>query len=166
MKRDPHALDVFHALVGDLDYPMFIVTVCADGERAGCLVGFASQVSIDPARFMVCPSEKNRTYRVARGATEVAVHLVPADAEALAGLFGGETGDAVDKFARVGWRPGPDGIPLLDDCPNRFIGGIVERVDAGDHEALLLEPLWAEQGTSAEDFSFHRARRIDAGHAA
>jgi flavin reductase (DIM6/NTAB) family NADH-FMN oxidoreductase RutF len=54
----------FNSLVGDLDYPMFIVTACADGERSGCLIGFATQASIDPPRFLVGLSHKNRTYRV------------------------------------------------------------------------------------------------------
>ena len=36
-----------------LDYPMFIVTTRAGDERSGCLVGFASQVSIRPRRFLV-----------------------------------------------------------------------------------------------------------------
>ena len=48
----------FNSLVGDLDYPMFIVTVCAGGERAGCLIGFATQASIDPSRFLVCLSHR------------------------------------------------------------------------------------------------------------
>ena len=56
----------FDSLVGDLDYPMFIVTACADGERAGCLIGFATQASIDPSRFLVCLSHNNRTYEVGR----------------------------------------------------------------------------------------------------
>jgi len=42
--------DGFHDLAADLDYPMLIVTAAADGERAGCLVGFAAQCSIDPLR--------------------------------------------------------------------------------------------------------------------
>ncbi|HEV3001376.1 MAG TPA: flavin reductase, partial [Solirubrobacteraceae bacterium] len=58
-----------HELVSDLDYPMFIVTATNGRERAGCLVGFATQTSIRPGRFLVCLSEKNRTYRVA-GAAE------------------------------------------------------------------------------------------------
>ena len=44
----------FGALTSALDYPMFIVTVAPDGGRAGCLVGFATQCSIDPVRFLVC----------------------------------------------------------------------------------------------------------------
>jgi flavin reductase (DIM6/NTAB) family NADH-FMN oxidoreductase RutF len=160
------ATATFNALVGDLDYPMFIVTACAGGERAGCLVGFATQTSIDPSRFLVCLSRNNHTYRVARRARTLAVHWVPADAAGLAELFGGETGDAVDKFARVAWHPGPGDVPIIEDCPNWFAGRIVERVGAGDHDAFLLEPIAAHQGARGEEFTFHRARRIAPGHPA
>ena len=74
----------FNSLVGDLDYPMFIVTACADGERSGCLIGFATQASIDPSRFLVCLSHKNRTYRVAQGTALLGVHFVPEEQAELA----------------------------------------------------------------------------------
>jgi flavin reductase (DIM6/NTAB) family NADH-FMN oxidoreductase RutF len=157
----------FHRLVGDLEYPMFIVTARApEGEPLGCLVGFATQTSIDPPRFSVCLSHKNRTYRRGRDAEVLGVHCVPAGAEALAELFGGETGDEVDKFARVAWHEGPGGVPILDDCPNWFAGRVVWRREAGDHDAFLLEPVAAEAGSGERDFSFHRAKRIEAGHEA
>jgi flavin reductase (DIM6/NTAB) family NADH-FMN oxidoreductase RutF len=74
-------VEAFDALVGALDYPMFIATTVGDGERSGCLVGFATQCSIDPPRFLVCLSDKNRTYRVLeRGATTIVLHVVPRDA--------------------------------------------------------------------------------------
>ena len=160
------AADTFNGLVGDLDYPMFIVTAAADGDRAGCLVGFATQTSIDPSRFLVCLSRANRTYRLARGATALGVHLVPAGADRLAELFGGETGDRVDKFARVAWHDGPAGVPILEECHNWFVGRVLDRFDAGDHVAFLLEPVAAERGTPADEFTFHRARRIAPGHEA
>ena len=156
----------FNSLVGDLDYPMFIVTACAGGERSGCLVGFATQTSIDPSRFLVCLSHRNRTYRVAVRAELLAVHFVPAQEEGLAALFGGETGDEVDKFARCAWRAGPGGTPLLERCPNRFAGRVLERMDAGDHDVFLLEPVLAERGTDSDEFTFHRAKRIEPGHEA
>ena len=124
-----------HRLVSALDYPMFIVTVAAAGERAGCLVGFTTQCSIDPPRFLVCLSDKNRTFRVARGADTMVVHLVPDGANELADLFGGETGDDVDKFERAPWTPGPAGTPVLDDCENWFAARILDRIPAGDHTA-------------------------------
>jgi flavin reductase (DIM6/NTAB) family NADH-FMN oxidoreductase RutF len=158
--------DVFNSLVGELDYPMLIVTACDGEERSGCLIGFATQASIDPSRFLVCLSHKNRTYRVAQGTDLLGVHFVPEEAGDVAELFGGETGDEVDKFARVPWQPGPGGTPLLDACPNRFVGRVLQRLDAGDHDALLLEPVQAERGTDSDEFTFHRAKRIDPGHEA
>jgi flavin reductase (DIM6/NTAB) family NADH-FMN oxidoreductase RutF len=156
----------FNRLMGTLDYPMFIVTAAADGEMAGCLVGFATQASIDPPRFLVGLSDKNRTYRVAREADTLVVHFVPRDAEGLAELFGGETGDEVDKFARVAWRPGPGGAPVLEDCANWFAGRVLERTRFGDHVGFLLEPVHVETAGDQEEFTFHRARRIEPGHEA
>ena len=160
------AAATFNALVGDLEYPMFIVTARADEEPLGCLVGFATQMSIDPPRFAIGLSHNNRTYRRGRDAELLGVHCVPADAEALAELFGGETGDEVDKFARCAWHEGPGGVPILDACPNWFVGRVVWRADAGDHDAFLLEPVAAQAGSDEDEFTFHRAKRIEAGHEA
>jgi flavin reductase (DIM6/NTAB) family NADH-FMN oxidoreductase RutF len=157
--------DRFEAIVGDLEYPMFIVTARAGGERLGCLVGFATQTSIDPPRFAVCLSHKNRTFRRGRDAPVLGVHAVPADADDLAELFGGETGDEVDKFAQVAWHDGPEGVPVLERCTNWFAGRVLARLDAGDHDLFLLEPLAAEAGADGQ-FTFHRAKRIDPGHEA
>ena len=160
------AEQTFQRLVAQLDYPMFIATVAAGGERAGCLVGFATQCSIHPPRFLVGISEKNRTFRVAQGAESMAMHLVPENATELAELFGGETGDEVNKFERCAWRPGPGDVPLLDDCPNRFVGRIIERVDFGDHLGMVLEPFYADEDEASGQLGFHRAKRIDPGHEA
>jgi flavin reductase (DIM6/NTAB) family NADH-FMN oxidoreductase RutF len=155
----------FHALVGELEYPMFIVTARAGGEPLGCLVGFATQMSIDPPRFAVCLSHRNRTFRRGRDADLLGVHCVPAEAEALAALFGGETGDEVDKFARCAWHEGPAGLPILDDLPNWFAGRIRERIPAGDHDAVILDPIAAEREAEEQELTFHRAKRIEPGHA-
>jgi flavin reductase (DIM6/NTAB) family NADH-FMN oxidoreductase RutF len=160
------AEETFQRLVAQLDYPMFIATVATGGERAGCLIGFATQSSIDPPRFLAGISDKNRTFRVAAGADTMAIHLVPEDASDLAELFGGETGDEVDKFARAEWREGPGGVPLLDGCPNRFVGRIVERIDFGDHVGMVLEPFFAEADEDSAQLGFHRAKRIEPGHEA
>lgn len=155
-----------HELVGALDYPMFIVTVSARGERAGCLIGFATQCSIDPPRFLVCLSDKNRTFRVARHADLMVVHLVPSHADALARLFGSRTGDDIDKFAHCAWSPGPGGTPVLDECRNWFAGEILERIAAGDHWAFLLHAVEAVSDPDEEHFTFHRAQRLEPGHEA
>ena len=56
----------FQRIVAELGEPMLIVTaVAGDGERSGCLIGFATQTSIHPPHFLVCLSRKNHTYGVA-----------------------------------------------------------------------------------------------------
>jgi flavin reductase (DIM6/NTAB) family NADH-FMN oxidoreductase RutF len=154
----------FSALVSQLDYSLFIVTAAHDGDRAGCLVGFTSQVSIHPSRFLACLSVKNRTYRLARHTDTLIVHPVPEDAERIAVLFGGESGDQVDKFARCDWTEGPGGAPVLCELANWFAGRVLERIDFGDHVGFMLEPEQVHQSESHDTFTFRRGRWIDPGH--
>jgi flavin reductase (DIM6/NTAB) family NADH-FMN oxidoreductase RutF len=156
----------FQAFVAQLEYPMFVVTAVSGEERDGCLVGFATQCSIHPPRFLICLSVKNRTFRIAERAPVLAVHLVPADARDLAELFGGETADEVDKLARWPWHDGPEGVPILDGVPNVFVGRILSRVDLGDHVGHLLEPITGRHGQRTGEFGSQEARDIDAGHPA
>jgi flavin reductase (DIM6/NTAB) family NADH-FMN oxidoreductase RutF len=158
----------FDSIVGRLDYPMFVVTTATpEGDRSGCLVGFATQCSIDPARYLVCISDKNLTYRVLQQSQAMAVHLVPADAGHIVELFGGETGDDTDKFERASWHTGPDGLPLIDDCPSWFAGRIVERIPLGDHVGHVIEPFAGEDaGTERGWFPFQLAKRVEPGHEA
>ncbi|MFC8198677.1 flavin reductase family protein [Streptomyces sp. NPDC057298] len=157
-----------------LDHPVYVVTVEAGGERAGCLVGFASQCSIGPTRFMVWLSKANRTFRVAASARLLGVHLLGRDQYALAELFGGETGDGVDesgrrfdKFARAPWAPGPGGVPVLDGVPAWFVGRVEELTDAGDHVGFLLSPVASGGGAhEGEPLRLSDVIHIDAGHPA
>jgi flavin reductase (DIM6/NTAB) family NADH-FMN oxidoreductase RutF len=160
------AEQTFSELTGEIDYSMLIVTTAAGGELAGCLVGFATQCSIVPARFLVCLSEKNRTLRVAEGSKALAVHFAPAEAEELVHLFGSETGDEIDKFARCAWHAGPRDLPILDECPRWFVGEILERLPLGDHRGFVLEPFATERRGPADNFAFHRAKRLEPGHPA
>jgi flavin reductase (DIM6/NTAB) family NADH-FMN oxidoreductase RutF len=156
----------FNALMGGLDYPMFIVTATDGTRRAGCLVGFAAQCGISPSRFMVWLSKNNHTYSVAGHTDVVAVHVPSSDATELAVLFGSRTGFEVDKFTRCAWRDGPAGVPLLVECPRWFIGRIVGRHDTGDHVGLLLEPTAVGATTAAGQLGFQDVKELPAGREA
>jgi flavin reductase (DIM6/NTAB) family NADH-FMN oxidoreductase RutF len=159
--------EAFEELVSLLDYPMYVVTTRSGGESAGCLVGFTSQVSIRPHRFLVGLSKRNHTYRVAEGASHLAVHLLERQHCELARLFGGETGDRTDKFARCDWHPGPHELPILDDAAGWFAGAVLARYDLGDHVGFLLEPL---AGSAPDTFqqlvTFSDVRDLEPGHEA
>ena len=159
-------LEAFRQLTGDLDPPMVIATTVADGERSGCLVGFSTPCSINPPRFAVLISDKNHTYRVARRAGVVAVHLLGEDHLALAELFGQETGDDFDKFARCRWSQGPEGVPLLSDCGSWFVGRIIQRTSYDDHVAHVLEPFAAARRAPIRPLRMKDVRGLQPGHGA
>jgi flavin reductase (DIM6/NTAB) family NADH-FMN oxidoreductase RutF len=153
----------FERLVATLDYPLYVVTTAVEDRPAGCLIGFATQCSIHPPRFLACLSKKNHTLQLARRAARLAVHVIEKKDKALAEIFGGETGDETDKFARVRWHVA-DGVPVLDACPRWFVGSVLDRIDFGDHVGFLLEPVDTEQSASSEQLTFQRARDIEPGH--
>lgn len=157
----------FHHLVAGIDYPMFIVTTEADGERSGCLVGFVTQGSINPARMVVMLSRNNHTYRVAERASELVVHFLHQGNHDLADLFGEETGDDVDKFAQCQWshveRVGP---PVLAGTRGFAAGPILDRMDGGDHVAHLVEVVAARVDGDGPQLAFSTVRDMQAGHEA
>jgi flavin reductase (DIM6/NTAB) family NADH-FMN oxidoreductase RutF len=159
--------EAFEKLVALLNYPMFVVTTQADGVAAGCLVGFASQASIHPPRFLVGLSTKNHTFRVAGGASHLAVHLFDREHLEVAELFGSQTGDTVNKFDRCAWRRGPAQLPILDDAAAWFVGKILDRFPLGDHVGHLLEPVDGEPPHELDRWvSFGDVRHLEPGHEA
>ena len=153
----------FERLVATLDYPLYVVTTALDDEPSGCLIGFATQCSIHPPRFLACISKKNHTLPLARQAAFVAVHIIEEKDKNIAELFGGETGDEVDKFGQVSWHFA-HGVPILDACQRWFVGSVLEQIDLGDHVGFLLAPIDTGQDATAEQLTFQHARDIEPGH--
>lgn len=154
-----------------LDYPLHIVTVASETEtetgpasRSGCLVGFATQCSIEPPRFLVCISKINHSFELMSRARMVGVHVVDAGQRDLAELFGGKTGDDIDKFAACVWRPGPHGVPVLTGCRRRMVAEVVDRTDLGDHLGLVLAPVEMHVEEDSEQLQPSQISDMEAGH--
>jgi flavin reductase (DIM6/NTAB) family NADH-FMN oxidoreductase RutF len=114
-------------------------------------------------RFGVGLSKLNHTYGVAQAAATLVVHLLRDGDGDLAERFGGETGDEVDKFAGIDWRPGPDGCPVIQRL-DWFAGPIVDRVDTGDHVLFLLAPRDGQCVHPARPLAGGEVGDIDPGH--
>jgi flavin reductase (DIM6/NTAB) family NADH-FMN oxidoreductase RutF len=164
MKADQPDLEAFFDRV---DYPFFIVTVRAsDAEMSGCLVGFATQCSIDPPNFAVCISKANHTLRVAERSLSMGLHLLGSDQVELARLFGEETGDTIDKFARCDWRLGTTGAPLLTEVAVSMEGRILGHFSAGDHVVFLVRGVRASAGPCSGLLTYQGAPHLTPGHPA
>jgi flavin reductase (DIM6/NTAB) family NADH-FMN oxidoreductase RutF len=161
--------DTFARLCESLDFPMTIVTAFDGREHSGCLVGFHTQCSIDPRRWLACISKVNHTCGVAERAEWLAVHLLRDDQHALAEFFGSVTGDAIaphEKFESCSWQPGPAGTPILEGC-DWIAGRVLERFDGGDHVMFLLEVTeHGEAHAPARQLGSQAVRDITPGHPA
>ncbi len=153
----------FARLVATLDYPVYVVTTAVGEEKSGCLIGFATQCSIHPPRFLACISRKNHTFELVIRAEALAVHVIEEKNRDIAELFGGETGDEIDKFARVRWNR-VDGVPVLEACERWFVGQVIDRIDLGDHMGMLLSPIDVEHAAESGQLTFQQARTIHPGH--
>jgi flavin reductase (DIM6/NTAB) family NADH-FMN oxidoreductase RutF len=169
--------DAFDTVMASLDAPMAVVTAAtgaatgaaADGERAGCLVGFHAQCSIDPPQHAVWLSKANHTYRVALLADHLGVHLLTdSDADRdLAELFGTLSGDDTDKFAGLDVESGPGGVPVLVGCPHRLVVRRVAVVDVGgDHVCFVTEPVAATSSGRFRPLRLGAVTDLDPGHEA
>lgn len=157
----------FARLMAGLDAPLAVVTTVVGDERAGCLVGFHAQTSIHPTRYTVWLSKANHTCRVGLRAEHFAVHFLDRSQLELAELFGGTSGDQVDKFSRCRWTPTPDGVPVLDDCPNRFVARRVALLDeGGDHVCVVLDPVSVSCDGGLRPLRLSQVPHLDAGHEA
>lgn len=134
-------------LCGELSYPMVAVSASshAGNERDACLVGFSTQISIDPWRYLVGLSPRNRTFQIAMRCSVLGVHFLTFGDEDLARLLGSVserdagTGKA-DRLASM-MSEGPEGSALIDGCNDWFVGKILARHSCGDHVAHVLEPV-------------------------
>ncbi len=153
-------------LLTELDYPMVVVTTTApDGERSGCVVGFLTQCSVHPPRLAVFLSVTNHTFRVAERADHLAVHFLTHDQRDLAEWFGSTTGDETDKFDDLAWSPGPGGVPLLEACPHRVVGRILDRRSTGDHVCHVLAPVAAAHDEGPlRQLGFQAVLDLEPGH--
>jgi flavin reductase (DIM6/NTAB) family NADH-FMN oxidoreductase RutF len=155
----------FDDLVGRLDYPMVIVTAAAGGRRSGCLVGFSTQCSLQPPRYLVCISQANHTAAVAAFSEHLAVHVLDRADHDLSLLFGEQTGDDVDKFARCAWTE-RRGVPVLDGPKAWFVGRVVDRVPLGDHVGHVLEPVEVSVPEELDLLTFQQVKDMEPGHPA
>lgn len=142
--------DAFGRLMASVDPALIVLTTAVGGERAGCLVGFHAQSSIEPQHYCVWLSKANHTYKVGLRAGSFAVHFLTTADLAVAEHFGTLSGEDTDKFAGFNVDLDSHGVPLLQACPNQMS---LERIavldDGSDHVCLTTR---VRSARSAEDF--------------
>jgi 3-hydroxy-9,10-secoandrosta-1,3,5(10)-triene-9,17-dione monooxygenase reductase component len=126
----------FKSVMGHFATGVTIVTAL-EGDTP---VGFTAQsfvsLSIDPPLVAVCPALTSTSWPRIAAADGLCINILGADQEALCRGFATPSDD---KFAGVGWRPGPStGAPLIEGSLAWIEGRIEATYPAGDHEIVVI----------------------------
>lgn len=136
------------------------VTVVTATDEEGRPLGFTANsftsVSLDPALLLVCLAKRSTNYANLTGAAGFAVNILAEDQEAVSNTF---ARPSEDRFANVGWRPGPYGSPLLDGAAAWFDCAMHEIVDAGDH-VILIGAIKAFEDAGANGLGYARGAYV------
>ena len=156
--------DAFNSLMSSTDQAVIVVTTAAEGEQAGCLVGFHTQSGISAERYCFWLSKANHTYRVGLRSAHFAIHFLAAGDLAVAERFGTLSGEDTDKFTGIEVETADSGVPLLRAVPNRMM---VERLtlldDGGDHVAVTARIASAETTGPFTPLRLSDVGHLDAG---
>lgn len=146
---------------------MIVVTTASQGQKAGCLVGFHAQTSIEPRHYAIWLSKANYTYRVALGASHFAVHFLSTDEFALAERFGTQSGADTDKFQGLEIDVTHHGVPQLLDCSHRMLVERIAMLDvSGDHVCVTTRVVSASAGGNFEPLRVSQLAHLEPGHEA
>ena len=156
--------DVLDEIAQSLDAAFVVVTAAHNQRRAGCLVGFHAQASIDPQRYCVWLSRANHTLLVATASTHVGVHFLASSDLELARRFGTQCSETSDKFAGLEVTTGPGGVPVLSDCRHRLVLRRTALIDGGDHVGLIGQIVEAHGDGTFAPLRLTQASDLEPGH--
>ena len=124
------------------------------GQPVGMTVNSFNSVSLEPALVLWSVGNESLGYDAFTRSDHFTVHVLKADQQHISNLFAGR---GADKFGQVHWQPGPNQVPLLDDCAAYFHCRRAQCIEGGDHTILLGEVL-EFSASGGEPLIFHRGR--------
>lgn len=113
-----------------------MTTVDADGRLQGCTANSFSSVSLEPPLVLWSQALGARSYPAFSRCRRFVVNILSEDQRAVSQRFASE---APDKFAGMPWKPGIDGLPILEGCSAYLECRKAANYAGGDHTIFLGE---------------------------
>jgi ferric-chelate reductase [NAD(P)H] len=130
----------------DLSYGLYLATSRVKDRLNGQIINTAIQVTSDPARVAVIINKKNLTHEfiTASGIFSVSV-LEESTPLSFIGPFGFKSGRDIDKFAKVQFKTGITGVPLVTEYALSVLEAkVIDQIDLGSHTIFVGEVVSSE----------------------
>ena len=141
----------------DISYGLYIVT-SRDGARFnGQIVNTVIQVTSDPARVAVIINKKNLTHEYITNSRVFGVSVLEESAPlAFFGPFGFRSGRDIDKLAKVQYKEGTTGCPLVvEHCLSILEARMFDQIDLGTHTIFIGDAVSGETLKSGRPLTYH-----------
>lgn len=139
-----------------MSYGLYVVSAEADGQKAGCVINTATQVTAEPARLMVAVHKDNVTTGVIERAGAFTVTAIDMTADMpYIGNFGFRTSANYDKFEKYGCETSAVGSPYSPEhaCA-LFACKVVQTVDVGTHLLFIGDVVDARKLSDEEPLTY------------
>ena len=145
----------FKQAVGVFTTGVTVVTTCdEDGTRYGLTANSFASVSLEPPLVLFCVDLRAPSLSGFTRSQHFAINVLASDQEDVAKRF---ARPAEDKFARLAWRVGIFGDPLLDRCIAHIECKLEHWFESGDH-AIVIGRVHRVKFYAGEPLIFHRSR--------
>lgn len=151
---DPRALrDAFGCFMTGVTV---VTTFDRDGKPLGFTANSFSSVSLDPPLVLVSIARTSRNYAHFQTATGFAINILAEGQKDISATF---ARPVEDRFAGLGWAPGPFGAPVIEGVSAWFDCALSQIVEAGDH-AILIGRVEAFAASQEPGLGYYRGAYI------
>ena len=139
-----------------MSYGLYVVSAQADGQRAGCVINTAVQVTSQPPRVSVAVNKENVTAGVIARAGAFTVTAIDKTADMpYIGNFGFRSSDTYDKFEKYGCEISAVGSPYSPEHVCALLAcRLIDTVDVGTHYLFIGEVEDAQVLSSEEPLTY------------
>ena len=150
-------LEVDRNALRDLSYGLYIVTSFKGNRLNGQIVNTVIQVTCVPPRVAVIVSKKNLTHEFIMKSRVFGVSVLEETAPmTFFGPFGFKSGRDVDKLAKVRFKKGSTGCPLITEhCLSVMEAEVIDRIDLGSHSIFVADVISSEALKTGQPMTYH-----------
>lgn len=124
----------FRHCLGEYATGVAIVATEHDGNRAGVTVNSFTSLSLSPPLILWCIGRTSRSFDIFLQAKTFSVSILASHQIAVSRTF---SSDIADKFARIDWRHGATGAPIITGAAAHFDCTTHCTYDGGDHVIIV-----------------------------
>jgi len=129
-----------------ITYGLYVVTSAKEGKLNGQIANTVFQITSEPPTIAVSINKQNLTHEFIHSSRVFAVSILSRDTPvSLIGNFGFKSGRDIDKFAKVNYKVGKTGAPIvMDNTLDYLEAQVVNEIDAGTHTVFIGKLVEAE----------------------